>query len=238
MKLYLPGNDARCSQVLETSQPLAADGAAEKIHQFVHGCPAPKLDEPLKVRIHCRSSRPLPLPDIFRGSYLMFVSARGKAVIEKHFNGLAEFLPVEVVGLGVEKGSHWTPADLADSPFAVIPGYHVMHVPGTADIIDLDASTIVRESIGELPDQLPVGLFHQVAFNPDVEAPPLFALPFHTNMLVVSEAFVTVAREEKLAGFRPTELFDTSTGFLSDYELPPGDAPLVSLREALEMAAG
>jgi len=233
MKLYLLQNQSRFSSVLEDFSPLQPNGEGAKIERFVSGTPAPELDEPLQVRLHFRSRRPLPPPDFCRGSYLSFVSTLGKTLIEEDFGDWVQFVPVRMVGLGIEKGAGRDEAGFEASPFAEIPDYHVMHAHRTADLLDEERSMVLKSSIGELPELLPMGQFQRMAFRSDAAIPPLFSLPFHTNFPVASEEFVSILNRKKLKGLHAVPFLDTTDG----QALSSSSEEVVSLAQARRLAS-
>lgn len=90
MKLHVPANAARFSQVLEEVDVPGGEASGDR---FVPGVPAADLDTPVRARLHFRARTPLPLPDLWRGERLLFASDRAKAVIDAHCAGHAVFAP-------------------------------------------------------------------------------------------------------------------------------------------------
>lgn len=233
MKLYILENAPRFSGFVEEADS-AGGGASSRVDRFVAGTPA-DVRESVRVRIHYAARKPWPLPDLCRGERLLFASERAKTIIERHFGIHVSFAPVDIIGFGVDDGRLWQAAPREASPFGELPRYHVVHVTHTADVLDETRSMIFRDSIGELPQLLPVGQFECMAFDRGAEIPPVFAMPYHAGLAVFSTAFIDVLKREQLTGLKPVEAFDSD--FDTVFEGDEAEAALVSLREARHIAA-
>lgn len=233
MKLYILENAPRFSALVEMAD-AADDDASSRADRFVAGRPA-DLQAPVRVRLHYSARKPWPLPDLCRGERVLLASERAKDVIERHFGAHVAFAPADIVSLGVDNGRSWQEAPLEALPFGKLPRYHVVHVAHTADVLDETRSMVFRDSMGELPQWLPVGQFQCLAFRRDVAIPPAFALPDHVGFAVFSTAFADVMTRNKLTGVKPVEAFDTDIVALFDGDEP--DAALLTLLEARRLAA-
>jgi hypothetical protein len=221
MKLYGPGNAPGFSEVDEDLSFPASDPV-----------------DPVRVRIHYRISCPKPLPDFFRGEYLCFVSERGKEIILRHFGDFARFSPTLLAGFGADNGKSWSALGPDESPFEDAGTYHVLHGAHVADILDTAQTMIDRDSLGVLPDVMPIGTIARLVLKEGVNVPPLFALPFQLCAPLFSEEFVSVLRKEKVLGFKPVVMFDTSRDATSGNTPAYATCDLISVDDALLWARG